>query len=93
MQAWNSYVPFLKPLRTYMKEQIETLMNKFLIQLLEINADTLELNKLNALNLLSEKTIAEVRELLKENQFANDQEEIDFFKIINPKILSPSIEQ
>jgi hypothetical protein len=76
-----------------MKKQIESLMNTFASQLLKIEPDPVELNKLNAVTILSENTILEIREILTAYRFENDEQEIDFFRNINPKILFPPIEE
>ena len=73
--------------------QIEVLLNLFRLQLVDINADTDELTKLNSVNRLSEKTIKEISLLLNDHNFDNEQEEITFFKLLYPKVLSPPIEQ
>jgi hypothetical protein len=76
-----------------MKEQIENLVNLFLIQLPDIYADNDELNKLNTIRGLSAKTSEEIMVLLESREFNSEQEEIDFFKLLNPKVLTPLIEQ
>jgi hypothetical protein len=76
-----------------MKKQILDLLTLFVDQLAEILAEPIGLGRLNAVDKLSEKTIIELLEILKTNQFENEREEIEFYKISNPKILSPPIEE
>jgi len=76
-----------------MKKSIENLQSNFAESLLDANSGETELHRLNAINKLCEQTITELREILKHHPFENSQEEIEFFKNVNPQFLSPPIEE
>ena len=74
-------------------KELENLINQYLTQLLDFNAGHDELRKLNSVTLLSKNTIAEIKAFLQTHQFESEQEEIEFFKSMNPKVLAPPIEE
>jgi len=76
-----------------MKKQFENLLLQFSEELMNIGGEENALEQLNQIERLSARMIHEIKEILTAQPFENEMEEIEFFKQVNPRILSPSIEQ
>lgn len=76
-----------------MNEIFEKLKVDLLERLSNLEEQLTPIERLHAANIISGEITSQLKELIKEHAFPSEEEEIHFFKHINPEILSHQIEE
>ncbi|WPU99087.1 RteC domain-containing protein [Mucilaginibacter sp. cycad4] len=76
-----------------MNEIFKKLKGDLLEQLSDLDEKLPPLERLSATNHIAAKAINTIKETLKEQEFDSEEDEIQFYKFINPEILSHPIEE